>query len=82
MEFKGLKLDDLLIMNDNIYRVTHMISTPKGYTIHITHFPTHRLGLPITVTLTGKDYTQLQEVGSIYYLGNLKENEALGLLYN
>jgi hypothetical protein len=78
MEFKGLIVGDLLVMNGTLYRVTGLLSLPSGYQVQITSFTRP----PIDIILTGKDYGQLIAVNSLYYLGNIVENEALMLLYS
>lgn len=80
MEFRSISLGDLLVMNGTLYHVTHIFSVPARYTIQLTHYSEN--SLPVNISLSGKDYKQLQEVNSIYYLGNIQENEALTLLYS
>lgn len=80
MEFKSIRLGDLLVINNTLYHTTHIFSVPTRYQIQLTHYP--KSALPIPITITGNDYKKLCELGSLYFIGNIKENPALLLLYS
>ncbi len=78
MEFKSLKLGDILVINSTWYKITYIFAVPTRYTIELTHFSQYN---PIKFSLSGKDYDRLIETRELHYLGNIEENEILMLLY-
>jgi hypothetical protein len=76
MVFESLKLGDLLMIRDTLYKVIQVTSLPN-----IEHIRVQSVDKTVDFHITSIRYNTLIQVKDLYYIGNIEENLALKLLY-